>query len=246
MRQTAFFYSFILLFLLISCSGQNEKDNPEDMTQENSTPEENQNNTDYTYLALGDSYTIGESVDTNERFPVQLTEKLTKNGFLIDSPDIVAQTGWTTDELAAGIENSDLDENYDLVTLLIGVNNQYRGRGSGEYRTQFAELLQTAIDLVGDEKNVIVISIPDYGVTPFGKDRNPEKIAEEIDLFNKIKLEETQKTDAHYVDITAISKKAKNDASLVASDGLHPSGEMYRLWEEEIFPVAKQIIENNN
>lgn len=232
--------------MLISCTGQNEKNNLEDMTDKDSGAENNQNNADYSYLALGDSYTIGESVDTDERFPVQLAEKLTKNGFLTGAPKIVAQTGWTTDELTAAIENSNLKEKYDLVTLLIGVNNQYRGRSAEEYRTQFAELLQTAIGFAGDEKNVIVISIPDYGVTPFGQERNPEKIAEEIDLFNQINLEETQKTDVHYVDITGISRKAKNNDSLVASDGLHPSGEMYRLWVEEIFPVAKQTLKNSN
>lgn len=246
MRFNAFLYFFTLFIGLTSCTGQNEKENPEDVTTENSTPEENNSNADYTYLALGDSYTIGESVDTDERFPVQLAEKLTQNGYLVDSPKIVAQTGWTTDELAASIESSDLKEKYDLVTLLIGVNNQFRGRGTEEYRTQFAELLQKAISFAGDEKSVIVVSIPDYGVTSFGQDRNPEKIAEEIDIFNQINLEETQKTDAHYVDITGISRKAKNDDSLVASDGLHPSGEMYRLWVEEIYPVAKQIIQNSN
>lgn len=246
MRNKVFSYFFFILFMLMSCSGQHERNNQEDMTQDTSTPEENQSNADYTYLALGDSYTIGESVGTDERFPVQLAEKLIKNGFWVEKPEIVAQTGWTTDELAVAIESKNLDEKYDLVTLLIGVNNQYRGRSAEEYRTQFAELLQTAINFAGDEESVIVISIPDYGVTPFGQDRNPEKIAEEIDLFNRINLEETQKTDTHYINITGISRQAKNNPELIASDGLHPSGEMYRLWVEEIYPVAKQILENSN
>ncbi|MFW5822125.1 MAG: SGNH/GDSL hydrolase family protein [Tangfeifania sp.] len=209
-------------------------------------PKEKMNDNQFKYLALGDSYTIGESVDTDERFPVQLVQQLNENGITVSAPEVIAQTGWTTDELAAAIESKNLTETYELVTLLIGVNNQFRGRDSGEYRNQFAELLQTAIEFTGNEKSIIVISIPDYGVTPFGQDRNPEKIAEEIDLFNQINLEETQKTEARYVDITEISRRAKSDATLVASDGLHPSGKMYRLWVEEIFPVAKQILDNSN
>lgn len=246
MSSTTFYYSFLIFFVLIACSSQNDKENHVSITQEDSLPGIDKNNSDFTYLALGDSYTIGESVDTDKRFPVQLAEKLTKNGFWVENPEIVAQTGWTTDELAAAIKNSDLNDIYDLVTLLIGVNNQFRGRSPDEYRAQFAELLQTSINFAGDEKSVIVISIPDYGVTPFGQDRNPEKTAEEIDLFNQINLEETQKTDAHYINITGISRRAANNSELIASDGLHPSGEMYRLWVEEIFPVAKQILENSN
>lgn len=246
MSKTTFYYSFLIFFVLIGCSSQNDKENHEGITQEDSLPGIIKNNSDFTYLALGDSYTIGERVETDERFPVQLAEKLTQNGFLVASPEIVAQTGWTTDELSAAIENRELDDNYDLVTFLIGVNNQFRGRNSEEYRKQFAELLQTSIGFAGDEKSVIVISIPDYGVTPFGQDRNPEKIAEEIDLFNQINFEETQKTEAHYINVTEISRQAASNSELIASDGLHPSGEMYRLWVEEIYPVAKQILENSN
>ncbi len=236
-------YAFLVLGVVMSCSRQNDKEKQNGMAQEDSVPV---NNADYTYLALGDSYTIGQSVEANERFPVQLAEKLTLNGFLVGSPEIVAQTGWTTGELSAAIDSRDLDENYDLVTLLIGVNNQFRGRDTGEYRLQFAELLQTAIGFAGNETRVMVISIPDYGVTPFARERNPEKIAREIDLFNQINLEETQKANARYVNITGISRQALNNPELIASDGLHPSGEMYRLWAEEIFPVAKQILENSN
>jgi lysophospholipase L1-like esterase len=234
----------LFLIVLVSCDGHNDKQYPGDVIKEDSLPEMNDNKGDYTYLALGDSYTIGESVDTDERFPVQLSKKLTENGFWVGSPEIVARTGWTTDELAEAITGRNLDEKYDLVTLLIGVNNQYRGGDSDEYRTQFAELLQTAIEFAGNDTSVIVVSIPDYGVTPFGQSNNPGKIAEEIDLFNRINFEETKRTGAHYVDITGISRQAKNNAELVAPDGLHPSGEMYRLWVEEIYPVARKILEN--
>jgi lysophospholipase L1-like esterase len=246
MSKVIFCGAFLTFIVLISCTRENNKDKQGGIIQEDSLPEMNKNNFDYTYLALGDSYTIGESVENDERFPVQLAEKLIKNGFLFDSPEIVAQTGWTTDELAAAIGKRELDEKYDLVTLLIGVNNQFRGRDSGEYRIQFAELLQTAIGFADEEKRVIVVSIPDYGVTPFGRDRNPEKIAREIDLFNRINFEETQKTNARYINITGISRQAETNAELIASDGLHPSGEMYRMWVEVIFLVAKQILENNN
>lgn len=180
------------------------------------------------YLALGDSYTIGESVAAEERFPDQLARTLG-----IADPQIIAKTGWTTDELNAAIDAADPQGPFDLVTLLIGVNNQYRGRGADEYRTQFAALLQRAIGFAsGDAKRVIVVSIPDWGVTPFAGDRDRAKIAREIDQFNAINREEAQRAAAHYVDITPISRRA--DPALVAADGLHPSGKQYAEWAKLI------------
>lgn len=203
------------------------------------------NNKKHSYLALGDSYTIGESVTPDKRFPVQLANRLGQAELFTNAPSIVAKTGWTTDELAAAIKNRKLEKKYDLVTLLIGVNNQYRGRDTSEYRIQFTDLLKTSVAFTGgNPENLIVISIPDYGVTPFGLQKNPIKIAKEIDAFNQINYAETIKAGANYVDITSISRKAQNNANLIASDGLHPSGEMYFLWVEEIFPVAKKIILN--
>ena len=197
----------------------------------------------YTYLALGDSYTIGEGVPASKRFPVQLIKELKKKGLKVKPAEIVATTGWTTDELTAGINEANLKANYDLVSLLIGVNNQYRGRDTAEYRMQFTELLEKAIEFgSGDPENVIVISIPDYGVTPFAKTRNPEKIAAEIAYFNNINREETQKAGVHYVNITAISKQAENDPSLLAKDELHPSAKMYFQWVNKILPVASKIL----
>lgn len=178
------------------------------------------------YLALGDSYTIGESVAVEERYPVQLAREL-KMG----EPEIIAKTGWTTDELNAAIDKADPHGPYDLVTLLIGVNNQYRGRSADEYRTQFVALLQRAIGFAGGKtRNVLVVSIPDWGVTPFAKDRDRAKIGREIDQFNAINREETLRAGARYVDITPESRQAANDATLVAGDGLHPSGKMYSEW----------------
>jgi len=203
--------------------------------------------TTFSYLALGDSYTIGQSVPESERFPIQLVEKLKGSKFKIKSATIVARTGWTTDNLKSGIKNTTLDDSYNLVTLLIGVNNQYQGRDTSEYRIQFRELLQTAISFAkNDDKNVIVVSIPDYGVTPFAEGRNTNRIGKEIDIFNQINLEETQETKAKYVDITSISRQAKNDPTLIAPDGLHSSGKMYRLWVEKIFPEARTILQKQN
>lgn len=198
----------------------------------------------FSYLALGDSYTIGESVDANERFPVQLVKKLNNKGISTKNAKIIAKTGWTTAELSDGIKNENVKGEYDLVTLLIGVNNQYRGLSPQEYRFQFKELLKTATQLAEKKaERVIVISIPDYGITPFAETRNPVKIGNEIDSFNRINKEESQLAGVNYVDITAISRTAKTKNELIANDGLHPSGEMYRLWVEEIFPVAKEILE---
>jgi len=176
------------------------------------------------YLALGDSYTIGESVAPAERFPNQLAKKLG-----IGEPQIIAKTGWTTDELDAAIDAANPKGPFDLVTLLIGVNNQYRGRDAKEYRTQFVALLRRALRFAGgDPKKVIVVSIPDWGVTPFAANRDRAKIAREIDLFNAINREEAARAGARYVDITPISRR--EDPSLVAGDGLHPSGKQYGEW----------------
>ena len=180
------------------------------------------------YLALGDSYTIGESVDASERFPAQLARTLN-----LGEPEIIARTGWTTDELNAAIDAANPQGPYDLVTLLIGVNNQYRGRSADEYRTQFTALLQRAIGFAGgDASKVVVVSIPDWGVTPFAKDRDRAKIASEIDQFNAVNREEAAKAGAHYAGITAISRGG--DAALVAGDGLHPSGKQYAEWVKVI------------
>lgn len=184
------------------------------------------NETMHRYLALGDSYTIGESVAAKERFPMQLARELK-----MPEPEIIAKTGWTTDELNAAIDKADPHGPYDLVTLLIGVNNQYRGRSADQYRTEFTALLQRAIGFAGGKKrNVVVVSIPDWGVTPFAKDRDQAKIAREIDQFNAINREETLRAGARYIDITPFSRKAASDPSLVAGDGLHPSGKMYSEW----------------
>jgi lysophospholipase L1-like esterase len=176
------------------------------------------------YLALGDSYTIGESVPESDRFPVQLARQLN-----LGDPEIIAKTGWTTDELNAAIDAAHPTGPYDLVTLLIGVNNQYRGRDAEQYRGEFTALLQRAIGFAGgDAKKVVVVSIPDWGVTPFAEGRDRAKIGTEIDRYNAINREEAGKAGARYVDITPVSRQS--DPALVAADGLHPSGKQYGEW----------------
>lgn len=194
------------------------------------------------YLALGDSYTIGESVAEAERFPNQLAGMLANEGATVDVK-IIARTGWTTDELWEGIQKETLSPPYDMVSLLIGVNNQYRGRDIEDYREGFVFLLDKAIEFAGgDPKRVIVFSIPDWGVTPFAAGRDAAQIASEIDAFNQVNFEETQNAGAHYVDVTPVSRQAKDDPTLIAADGLHPSGKMYAEWAKSALPIALEIL----
>lgn len=206
---------FLALALLSSCSTVNEP---------------------VRYLALGDSYTIGESVAEADRFPNQLARELG-----IAAPQIIAKTGWTTDELNAAIDAADPQGPFDLVTLLIGVNNQYRGRDAEQYRGEFAALLRRAIGFAGgDAKKVIVVSIPDWGVTPFAEGRDRAKIATEIDRYNAVNREEAARAGAKYVDITPISRG--NDPALVANDKLHPSGKQYTEWVRAIASSSGPVL----
>jgi lysophospholipase L1-like esterase len=187
------------------------------------------------FLALGDSYTIGESVAVPDRWPNQLAARLG-----IANPEIIAKTGWTTDELSSAIDAAKPQGPYALVTLLIGVNNQYRGRDAEQYRKEFVALLHRAIIFAGgDPKRVVVVSIPDWGVTPFAANRDQAKIGAEIDHFNAINAEETKRSGARYADITPVSRR---DATLVAPDGLHPSAKMYSEWVSVIEPQARAAL----
>lgn len=194
------------------------------------------------YLALGDSYSIGEGVAEAGRWPVQLAVRLRREGMSIEDPAILATTGWTTDELSVAMDAAAFQPPYDLVSLLIGVNNQYRGRSADEYRVQFLQLLERAIDLAGDRADrVLVLSIPDWGVTPFahGSGRDVLRIAEELDVYNAIAQEEAERSGARFVDITAISRL---HPALLADDGLHPSAAQYALWTEAAVPVAMDML----
>ena len=195
------------------------------------------------YLALGDSYTIGESVEATERFPNQLADFL-KAGGLQTEVTIIAKTGWTTNELWDGIQASEINPPYDLVSLLIGVNNQYRGYDINEYREQFVFLLNKSIEYAGgNPQRVIVLSIPDWGVTPFAHGQGGERIARDIDAFNAVNRAETEKAGAQYINITPISREAAHDVTLIAGDGLHPSGKMYLEWAKLVYPVALEALD---
>lgn len=193
-----------------------------------------QKNTQVKFLALGDSYTIGESVGEGQRWPAQLVSALMLKGFTCHQPVIVAVTGWRTDQLMIAMEKRNLETDYTLVSLLIGVNNQYQGKSVDTYRAEFAELLEMAIAHAdGNASAVFVLSIPDYGYTPFGKERRSE-ISKHIDAFNEVNKHVTTKRGVLYIDITDISRRGLQEPQLIADDRLHPSGKMYALWVERI------------
>jgi lysophospholipase L1-like esterase len=191
------------------------------------------------FLALGDSYTIGESVPPSESWPVQLVDSLRKRGKNMAAPVILAVTGWRTDDLKNAINAAKLKAEFGMVALLIGVNNQFQGKDLKQYGVEFEELLKTAILFAGGKKeNVFVVSIPDYGFTPFGQARK-NAISPAIDSFNDVNQIITQSHGVQYINITDISRQGLVDPSLVAADDLHPSGKMYTLWVEKILKELK-------
>lgn len=197
------------------------------------------------FLALGDSYTIGEGVPDAERWPLQLVARLRAEAVAIEQPQIIARTGWTTDELSTAMDAANLHPPYGLVTLLIGVNNQYRGRPPDEYRVQFRALLARAVALAGGgARRVVVVSIPDWGVTPFarGEGREARQVAAQIDAFNAIAHEEADAKQVRFVDITGISRAA-DVRGLLTADGLHPSGAQYARWVAVIAPAAREALQ---
>ena len=201
----------------------------------------------YYYLALGDSYTIGEMVAPPDNFPGQVYSIMQNDKINLQASRIIARTGWTTDELETGIINANnadpLRSSYDFVSLLIGVNNQYRGRSVENYKPEFEELLKKAIRYAGDRADrVVVLSIPDWGVTPFANGRDRAQIAREIDAYNRANKEITLRYNVHYIDITPWTREAATDNSLLASDGLHPSGKEYKRWAERIAVFFKSKI----
>lgn len=197
------------------------------------------------YLALGDSYTIGESVPESGRWPVQLAAALRAGGIALDDPRIIATTGWSTDELSAAMDAAEPLGRHDFVSLLIGVNNQYRGWNVGEYRVEFADLLERAIALAGDRPGrVLVLSIPDWGVTPFGQasGRDTAGIARQLDDFNAAAADECAAHGVAFVDITPVSRERGAEPGMVAEDGLHPSAAMYAEWTRLALPVAARLL----
>lgn len=191
------------------------------------------------FLALGDSYTIGERVKEGERWPEQLATLLRGKGYAVDKPRIIATTGWRTDQLKKAVEEASLRPEYNLVSLLIGVNNQYQGKSAESYAPEFEELLNIAIKLAGGKKeNVFVVSIPDYGFTPFGQPKQ-QQITKALDEFNAINKKITEKAGIPYFNITDISRKGFDQPDLVAEDRLHPSGKQYTMWAELVMKSLK-------
>ena len=194
------------------------------------------------FLALGDSYTIGQSVEVNERWPVQFLKELKATTNVIDTLQIIAQTGWRVDQLKEAMNSSDLESPYGIVSLLIGVNNQYQGQNANDFRPEFIEILEKSLKLVENRtERLFVISIPDWGASPYGFGFDRAKVSKEINEFNSVVKEESEKRGLRYFDITTISRRALIDRTLIASDGLHPSGKMYKLWVDKMIPIISKI-----
>jgi lysophospholipase L1-like esterase len=197
----------------------------------------------YSYLALGDSYTIGEQVAIHDNFPNQAVQLLRKQNLDVADPVIIATTGWTTDELAASIREDNIRETFSFVTLLIGVNNQYRGRSIDNYRHEFSELLTQAIVFAeGSPQHVIVVSIPDWGVTPFAEGRDRQKIAKEIDEYNAACKQITLDHKCQYLEITESTRENAHNKDFLAADGLHPSAREYAIWAKRLAPMIAGIL----
>ncbi len=199
------------------------------------------------YLALGDSYTIGEAVDQAGRWPEQLATALQEATVVVGAPQLIATTGWTTDELDAGIDAVGPKGPFDLVSLLIGVNDQYRGRSVEEYRPRFTALLERAIAFAGKRpQRVLVLSIPDWGVTPFARDngRDPARIASELNAYNAAAQAICAEHAVAFVDITSVSRARGAEPAMLAADGLHPSAAMYTEWTRLAFPVARTLLDD--
>jgi len=221
----------VIVLFSISCTSQ-EKETPKTTDIIPSTS--------INYLALGDSYTIGQGVEVEQRWPEQLSDSLTNKGYKISITDIIATTGWTTRDLLNAIDNTELKE-YNLVSLLIGVNNQYQNQAFNLFQSEFDELINKSVQIAGDKQRVFVVSIPDYGVTPFGS-ANSEKIGLELDKYNAYMSDKCEALDIPFINITPISRMLGDTPGSLASDNLHPSGSQYTEWVKEILPVVIKIL----
>jgi len=229
----------ISFFLLsVSCNPQNtvelsniENDNFESVEIDLI----NSGDSKLSFLALGDSYTIGEGVNENERWPNQFVEVAYENGLDFEKPEIIAETGWKTFDLLNAISQNNFTQKYDYVSLLIGVNNQFNSRSIDEFEEDLNKLMDKMNSLKKSNGNIIIISIPDWGYTPFGNSYNREKISSEINLFNNSLITFANSYGLKYVDVTEISRRALNESNLLASDNLHPSGLMYLEWAKKIY-----------
>ncbi len=197
----------------------------------------------YTYLALGDSYTIGEQVPLEDNFPYQTVRMLRERNIEVADPVIIARTGWTTDELTKAVLEEGVKEQFSFVTLLIGVNNQYRGRDIMNYRTELLALIQQALHFAnGKPDHVFVLSIPDWGVTPFASDRDRNQVAKEIDAFNKAKKEIAEEHGVVFIDITESTRANGTKTEYLTEDALHPSSKEYTIWAERLVPYVAHAL----
>ena len=197
----------------------------------------------YTYLALGDSYTIGEGVALHDSYPYQTVQILRNSGKAFQAPEIIAKTGWTTSELASQIDHTILNTVYDFVSLLIGVNNQYRGMPASHYSIEFEEILTRSVSLAGQKPSrVFVLSIPDWGLTPFAKGRDSDKITHEIAGFNNINRILARQLSVNYIDVTSGSPETGTNLPYLAKDGLHPSSKAYKRWAEMLATSMNKAI----
>lgn len=197
----------------------------------------------HTYLALGDSYTIGEQVSSEENFPHQTVRMLRNKGTEVTEPVIIATTGWTTDELAASIREHNITDTFSFVSLLIGVNNQYRGRSVDDFRGEFLQLLNTAVGFAGGKKErVFVLSIPDWGVTPFAEGKDRAQIAKDIDAYNAVCKEIAEQNGCHFIEITESTRANAANPDFLVADALHPSGREYAIWARRLADsVSEQL-----
>lgn len=231
-------FKFILITsTLISFFSCKEKKN---IIEGVETPEINEKTTPIKYLALGDSYTICHNVSEEGKWPNQLKEKLIQNNFEVEKTDIIAQTGWTTSNLITAVNNA-TPEDYNLVSLLIGVNNQYQGQPFATFQTEFDQLLTTSINIAGNKEKVFVVSIPDYGVTPFGNS-NSQTIGQEIDQYNAYMGTKCNSLNILYINITEISRTLGSSNGALTNDNLHPSASQYSEWVNEILPQVLELL----
>ena len=222
--------SFVIFIGVLSCHVKDEKSN-------NLTNNENASNSLKTYIALGDSYTIGQSVTDSLRWPNQLVKTLNREEIAFEPAEIIARTGWTTDELLTAINAANISVKYDYVSLLIGVNNQYRGRSVESFEPDFIKLLNRAVSFSNSgARGVFVLSIPDWGAMPFAKDQDRDRIAAEINAYNSSIKRICANRNITFFDITPISREALTNPAYVALDNLHPSGEMYAEWVKMVIP----------
>ncbi len=230
---------FLLLgiFLICCCCSSNSE---EPSIDEPTDQEGSNQNQELSFLALGDSYTIGQGVDPNDSWPFQLKTAFNSSKNKIEELTIIARTGWTTSNLLNAIEEQ-APTNHDLVSLLIGVNNQYQRGSFSKFQAEFNTLLNIATNLAGNNKRVIVISIPDYGVTPFGSN-NSEIIAQELNNYNAYIKQRCIATETVFIDVTSISRELGASENALADDKLHPSGFQYNLWVEKMLPVVNEVL----